>query len=82
MSDRKNEAWIDKDGNIVMHRKLIEPDEIPQEVQASVSKTFPKFQTTRAERIEENGHTNYLLEIKLGNRTQVIKMDGKGNIQH
>ena len=80
MSERKNEAWIDKDGKIVMHRKVIELDEVPEEIRNSVLKNYPEFQTVNAERIEEGGHTNYLLNIQQGARSQKIKVDSKGNV--
>ena len=63
-----------------MHRKVIELDEVPEEIRNSVLKNYPEFQTVNAERIEEGGHTNYLLNIQQGARSQKIKVDSKGNV--
>ncbi len=81
MTEKDNDVWIDKDGNIVKHQKEIRAAQLPEAVQQSVKKNFPGYMAGDASRIEDNGVISYVFEIKKGNSERKIMMDDQGNVK-
>jgi hypothetical protein len=81
MTDKDNDVWIDKDGNILKHQKEIKAAQLPEAVQQSVRKHFPGYSIGDADRVEDNGAIRYVFEIKNGGNERKIMTDEAGNIK-
>ncbi len=81
MTEKDNDAWIDKDGNVLKHQKEIPAAALPEPVQQSVKKNFPGFSIGDVDRMEENGVVSYIFEVKSGSRERKVMIDAEGNIR-
>lgn len=78
MTEKNNDAWIDKDGNILKHQKEIKAAQLPDAVQQSVRKNFPGYMIGDVDKIEDNGVVSYMFGIKKGASERKIMMDDMG----
>lgn len=81
MKEKTNEAWIDKDGKLLKHKKQVPAASLPEPVHQSVRNNFPGFTAGDADRLEENGVVSYIFEVKSGNRARRVAMDAEGKMQ-
>ena len=81
MSNKTNEVWLDKDGNMLKHRKEIETSALPDEVQRSLARNFSGYTVTGAERWEENNRVSYMMVIKDNAKEKTVVMDSNGMIK-
>jgi hypothetical protein len=81
MTEKENDAWIDKDGNIIRHKKEINAATLPETIQLSIKKNFPGFTIGDVDRMEDNGVISYIFGVKNGSRERKVMMDDNGNIK-
>lgn len=81
MTEKENDVWIDKYGNVLKHQKEIKSAQLPEAVQQSVKKNYPGYMIGEADRIDDNGTINYMFEIKKASNGRKILMDDMGNIK-
>lgn len=81
MADKDHDAWIDKDGKVLQHKKGIPAATLPDPVQLAVKNNFPSCTIGNAGRMEENGVASYVIEINCGTRVRAVMMDAEGNMK-
>lgn len=81
MTEKDNDVWIDKDGNILKHQKEIKAAQLPEAVQQSVKKNYPGYMIGDADRIDDNGTISYMFKVKKGGSERKILMDDMGNVK-
>jgi hypothetical protein len=78
MSDRLNQAWLDKDGTVLKHAKDVEIKELPVAVQEAIGGQYAAHRLAHLRRIEQKGTTSYIFEANKDGKTRLVTVGENG----
>jgi len=61
-----HEVWLDQHGKIISHKQELAVNDVPKTIAAAVTRDFAGFRTTDADKVEVEGKTTYIVEVKNG----------------
>lgn len=67
-----HEGWFDANGRFLKHVEEIDFEDLPLKLQGTINKEFPEFNTSGIQRVEEDGTTSFVIELKAGDTEQTV----------
>ncbi len=75
-----HDAWYDKTGKLIRHKKKISKSDLPQKVLAKINSDFSGYRVDDVKKITEGNKVTYTLELKTFTEEWKVAFDSEGNV--